>query len=103
MNEMMSEWRAAGVDSTRLELWAIGAPGTEGAIPDFANGADASCFGDVKGGGNVAGKYKASTDDYFVIGADHRVEAIGNVKTGPLSEPANRAALKKIIDGHLSL
>ena len=51
----------------------------------------------------MAGKYKASTDDYFVIGADHRVEAIGNVKTGPLSEPANRAALKKIIDGHLSL
>lgn len=98
----MVNWRAAGVDSSRLELWVVGLPGSaDETIATFVSDSDASCFIDGEGGADVTGAYKAEVDYFYIIGADGTVEAIGNVQNGPLGEAANRQALQSAIDSLL--
>jgi hypothetical protein len=96
VDELAEQWRADGFDHEDLETWAIGFPGQEGLVDDFASDLDAALFVDSEEDA-VFTSWQATSNDLFVIDRDGIVVERVDVAYNSLSERSNREHLDRLV------
>jgi hypothetical protein len=94
----MEQWRTDGFGADVLELWVIGANGSEGAVAQFTEGATAPCFTD-DASGTTFSDYDAQKDDLFIVNVNNTLHDRSDLFVTPLSKPENRDALDTQVRG----
>lgn len=91
---MTKAWRTDGIDTSKLEVWAIGYPGTGSDAAGFGANSQSSCFAEDAGiTDGVWQAFTAKKDDIFVIDQSGLIVHVLPLPTAPLSTQANRDQL----------
>jgi hypothetical protein len=104
LDDQLSVWRSAGFDGDVLEMWAIGYPGQEEAIPgvleDLPEGYAEALFVDTSEV-DTWGLWEAHVNDLFVVDQEGMIVYQSNLATNPLTLMENLAALDDVVRGLL--
>ena len=102
--DQLSVWRTSGFGRDVLEVWTVGYPGQEEALPsvleDLPDGFDEALLVDTD---EIAawGLWEAHVNDLFVVDQEGMIVDTTNLASEPLNVTENLVALDEVVRGLL--